>query len=323
MIITQTPLRLSFLGGNTDFRDYYLNYGGLVLTTTIDKYIYCIVKERFDDLIIVNYTIKETVTNVNNLKHGLVREALNLLKITKGIEISFLADIPTEGTGLGSSSAVTIGVLNALHAYLGQNVSSKQLAEEAITIELDTLRKPIGVQDQHAIALGGLRAIEFSPLGVVAGQKIIIPESVKEDFNNSLMLFYTGITRKAESVLSSFDVSKNKTLLHQNKVFANDGVVSLLKGNLKRFGGLLDLYWEVKKQLSDKVSNVEIDEMYRLAKGAGAIGGKIIGAGGGGFLLVMFPANKRAKVREALKDYKELPFRFSNAGSKVIFNIHG
>jgi len=188
MIITQTPLRLSFLGGNTDFRDYYLNYGGLVLTTTIDKYIYCIVKERFDDLIIVNYTIKETVENVDELKHELVREALKLLKITKGIEISFLADIPTQGTGLGSSSAVTIGVLNALHAYLGENVSSWQLAEEAINIELDILEKPIGVQDQHAIALGGLRAIEFSPSGQVAGHKVIIPESVREDFNNSLML---------------------------------------------------------------------------------------------------------------------------------------
>ena len=321
MIITQTPLRLSFLGGNTDFRDYYLNYGGLVLTTTIDKYIYCIVKERFDDLIIVNYTIKETVENVDELKHELVREALKLLKITKGIEISFLADIPTQGTGLGSSSAVTIGVLNALHAYLGENVSSWQLAEEAINIELDILEKPIGVQDQHAIALGGLRAIEFSPSGQVAGHKVIIPESVREDFNNSLMLFYTGITRKAEDILFSLDTQKHKPLLDQNKVFAHDGTKALLQGNLKRFGELLRIYWEVKKQLSDKITNPKIDSMYQLAKNAGVIGGKIIGAGGGGFLLVMFPANKRAKVREALKDYKELPFRFSNAGSRVIFNI--
>ena len=321
MIITQTPLRISFLGGNTDFPDYFLNYGGLVFTTTIDKYIYCIVKERFDDLIIVNYTIKETVENVNDLKHDLVREALKLLKITKGIEISFLSDIPTKGSGLGSSSAVTIGVLNALHTFSGETVGSQQLAEEAIEIELHILKRPIGVQDQHVIAMGGLRAIEFAQSGQVTGQKIIIPESVKEDFNNSLMLLYTGITRKAEDVLFSFDTEGNKPLLDQNKVFAKDGVIALLQGDLKKFGELLHTYWEVKKQLSDKVSNPKIDSMYKLAINAGAFGGKIIGAGGGGFLLVMFPANKRAKVREALKDYKELPFRFSNHGSRVIFNI--
>lgn|SRR3990167_6088588 len=320
MVISQTPLRISFLGGNTDFREYFFNYGGLVVTTTIDKYIYCIVKKRFDDLIIVNYTIKETVDVVDDLKHDLVREALKLLKINKGIEISFLADIPTQGTGLGSSSAVTIGVLNALHTYLGENVGAQKLAEEAVRIELDILGKPIGIQDQNAIALGGLRAIEFSPVGKVTGAKIEIPESVKEDFNNSLMLFYTGITRKSEEILSSFDVSNNKALLDLSKVFADDGVIALLKENLKRFGKLLDLYWKSKKQLSDKISNEQIDKMYESAKKAGVIGGKVIGAGGGGFLLVMFPANKRAKIREALKDYKELPFRFSNVGSKIIFN---
>ena len=321
MIITQTPLRVSFLGGNTDFREYFLNYGGLVLTTTIDKYVYCIVNERkFDNQIWVNYSIKEIVDNVDDLKHELVREALKLLGIDGGIEISFLADIPTQGTGLGSSSAVTIGVLNALHTYLGENVSSQQLAEEAIKIELDILGKPIGIQDQHAIALGGLRAIEFNPSGKVVGQKVVIPESVREDFNNSLMLFYTGITRKAEEVLSSLDISKSKPLLDQNKVFADWGIETLLEGNLRRFGKILDTYWEVKKQLHDKVTNPQIDSMYEKAKGGGAIGGKVIGAGGGGFLLVMFPANKRAKVREALEDYKELPFRFNNHGSRVIFN---
>lgn len=320
MIITSTPLRISLLGGNTDFREYYLNYGGLVLTTTIDKYIYCIVKERFDDLIYINYSEKEIVENVDDIKHDLVREALKLLEITKGIEISFLADIPTQGTGLGSSGAVTVGVLNALHTYIGENVSSQQLAEEAVKIELDILGKPIGVQDQHAVALGGLRAIEFASSGQVYGRKVVMQESVKEDFNNSLMILYTGITRKAEEVLSLFDISENLPLLHQNKVLANDGITALLKGDLKKFGKLLDFYWVAKKQLSNKISNPEIDSMYGLAKKAGAIGGKVIGAGGGGFLLVMFPANKRAKVREALNDYKELPFRFSNSGSRVIFN---
>jgi D-glycero-alpha-D-manno-heptose-7-phosphate kinase len=321
MIISQTPLRLSLLGGNTDFREYFLNYGGLVLTTTIDKYIYCIVKERFDDLIIVNYTIKETVENIDDLKHELVREALKLLKITKGIEITFLADIPTQGTGLGSSSAVTIGLLNALHTYLGDTIGAEQLAREAIKIELDILGKHIGVQDQHAIAMGGTRLIELTPGGEAFGFKVQMEDSIKEDFNNSLMLIYTGITRKSDDILSGLDIKRDKVLLDQNKQFAKDGVVALLKGNLKKFGNILNDYWEIKKQLSNKITNKEIDKMYKTAMKAGAIGGKVVGAGGGGFLLVMFPANKRAKIRETFKKYKELPFRFSTGGSKIIFNV--
>ena len=321
MILTQTALRLSLLGGNTDFRDYFLNYGGLVLSTTIDKYIYCIVKKRFDDKIIVNYTIKETVDDVNDIKHELVRESLKMLGITKGIEITFLADIPSEGTGLGSSSAVTIGLLNALHNYQGQSVTNQQLAEEAINIELDVLKKPIGIQDQHAIALGGLRCIQMTQLGEVFGMKVEMNESVKEDFNNSLMLFYTGVSRKTDGVLKGFDVMDNRKLLDQNKVLAKVGTEELLRGNLKKFGKLLDVYWNVKKQMNAKTTTTEIDKMYETAKKAGAIGGKVIGAGGGGFLLVMFPANKRAKIKNALKDYKELPFRFTDCGSRVIHNI--
>lgn len=319
MIITKTPLRISLLGGNTDFPEYYLNYGGFVLTTTIDKYIYCIIKKRFDDLVIINYSKKEIVEYVVDIKHDLVREALLLVGIAKGIEITFLADIPTEGTGLGSSSAVTIGLLNALHTYLGKTVNNEQLALEAIEIELKILKRNIGVQDQYAISMGGLRAFEFMPSGRVIGHRVEITESVREDFNNSLMLLYTGITRKSEDILSTFNVDENKPLLDQNKMFAHDGVVALLKGDLGKFGGLLHTYWEVKKQLSDKVSNPEIDKMYELARKAGAMGGKIVGAGGGGFLLVMFPAHKRAAIRKALHQYRELPFRFSDIGSTVIF----
>lgn len=320
MIITRTPLRLSLLGGNTDFRDYFLNYGGLVFTATIDKYIYCIVVKRFDDLIVVNYSDKEIVEKVYDLKHDLVRESLKLLNITKGIEITFLSDIPSEGSGLGSSSAVAIGVLNALHTYLGESVSSYHLANEAVHIELDTLKKPIGIQDQHAIALGGLRAIEFTTSARIIGQKVLITESIKEDFNNSLMLFFTGIHRKTSDILSSFNVETHKPLLDQNKVFAQEGVEALLKGNLAKFGEILDTYWTMKKHFIGNVTTSEIDTMYEKAKRAGAIGGKIIGAGGGGFLMVVFPANKRMAIREALHNYKELPFRFSESGSTVIFN---
>lgn len=321
MIISQTPLRISFLGGNTDYREYYFNYGGLCLDTTIDKYIYCIVKKRFDDFIYVNYSEKEVVSKVDDIEHDLVREALKLTGIEKGIEISFMADIPTQGSGLGSSSSVLVGVLNSLHSYLGHSIESKRLAEEAIKIELDILGKPIGVQDQHIAVMGGLRLIEFNPGGDVSGKRIEIDESVKEDFNNSLMLFHTGISRKADEILSKFDVSQNKSNLDEKKDLARFGMECLLKGDLKRFGGLLNMGWSKKKQLSDNKSNRKIDVMRDTAMKAGAFGSKIIGAGGGGFLLVMFPANKRAKIREALKDYQEMPFRFSGYGSRVIINI--
>lgn len=322
MIITSTPLRVSFLGGNTDFPEYYLNYGGLVLTTTIDKYIYCIVKERkFDNKIIVNYSVKEEVERVEDLKHELVREALKLVGIKGGIEISFLADIPTQGTGLGSSSAVTVGVLNALHTFKGENIGAEELAWQAVKIEIDILKKPIGIQDQHAVSVGGLRKISINPVDSVLCQKIMMDESIKEDFNNSLMLLYTGVTRKTESVLSTFSVEKNVKLLHQNKELARMGVDNLLRGQLKQFGKNLDFYWDLKKTMNGKVTNGEIDKMYEKAKKAGAYGGKVIGAGGGGFLLIMFPASRRAKIREALKEYKELPFRLADDGSKVILNI--
>ncbi len=322
MIITQTPFRISLFGGNTDFREYFLKHGGSVLTATLDKYIYCIVKERFDDLIIVNYSDKETVKNVDELKHDLAREALNLLGITKGIEISFLADIPSHGTGLGSSSSVVVGLLNALHAYLGESVSANRLAEEAVKIEIDILGAPIGIQDQYAVAFGGIRTFEFKAgSGKIVTKKVEILDSVREDFNNSLMLFYTGITRKTGEILSTLDISKETEALNQKKKLVTNGVHSLVSGNLRAFGEVLNGSWSMKKKSSSETANQEINLMYKKALAAGALGGKLIGAGGGGFLLIMFPANKRAKIRRALRDYKELSFRFNDFGSRVIFNI--
>ncbi len=319
MIITQTPLRISFLGGGTDFPEYYQKYGGLVLTSTINKYIYCIVKKRFDDLIYIDYSQKEIVDNVNDIKHDLVREAMKMTGITKGIEISFLSDIPTEGSGLGSSSAVTVGVLNALHAYKGEYVMSEYLAKEAVLVELGLLRKHIGIQDQYAVALGGLRYVEFDTKHNIKSLKTEIEST--EDFNNSLMLFYTGVTRKANDVLATFDPIKNKKHLDRVKMLTEQGLELLEKDDLKKFGHKLDEYWNLKKEMNANTTNSQIDEMYKLALDAGADGGKVIGAGGGGFLLVMFPAGIRSQIRKALNGYKELPFRFSDSGSKIILNI--
>src|SRR3990167_1030383 len=206
MIITKTSLRLSLLGGNTDFPKYFRKYGGACLTTTIDKFIYCIVKKRFDDLIYINYSVKEKVEKVEDIKHDLVREAMKLVGVKEGIEITFLSDIPSEGSGLGSSSAVVIGVLNALHNFMGESVTSRQLAQEACKIEVDILKKPIGYQDQYAIAFGGCNLIEY-------GKEITLrPFELNKE---CLLLFYTGITRKTTDVLSSLKLDKK--ILDKNK----------------------------------------------------------------------------------------------------------
>ena len=322
MIVTQTPVRLSLFGGNTDFKEYYIEHGGSVLTAAIDKYVYCIVKERFDDLIIVNYSDRESVTDVNDLKHDIAREALKLMGIEKGIEISFMADIPGRGTGLGSSSSIAVGLLNALHTHLGQTVSANRLAKEAIQIEIDILKNPIGVQDQYAAAFGGFKTFEFTPIwGKVRSEEVDMSISDKEDFDNSLTLFYTGVTRKANDILSEFNVSDNIDGLYKKKRLVEDALEVLKSGDLGKFGNLLNDSWNTKRKDNTLTTNDEIDSMYDLAMSAGAIGGKLIGAGGGGFLLVMFPANKRAKIVSALKDYKEMPFRLIDFGSRVVFNI--
>ena len=309
MIITQTPLRISLLGGNTDFREYFEKYGGAVLTTTIDKYVYCIVKKRFDNQIWINYSIKEIVNNVKDIKHDLVKEAMKLVGVQSGIEITFLSDVPSEGSGLGSSSAVTIGILNALHHYKNENVTAGQLAEEACKIEIDILKKPIGVQDQYAVAFGGFNLIEF-------GEKITLNPINPFFLQDYLMLLYTGITRKADDILSKMKL--NKKILDATKKLAYAGYDPNI--NYEDFGKLLNDYWNLKIKLNNHVTNNTIDKMYVRALEAGALGGKIVGAGGGGFLLLVVPLNKRNAVSNEL-GLRELSFNFSNFGSKVIFDI--
>lgn len=315
MIITQTPLRLSFLGGNTDFPKYYQKRGGAVLTTAIDKYIFCIVKERFDDEIRINYSIKEKVTRVDDIQHELVREAMRLVGVSKCIEITFLSDIPSEGSGLGSSSSVTVGVLNALHNFVGNNVGAKQLAQEACKIEIDILKKPIGIQDQYIAAFGGLNLIEFN--SEVKVRPIDLPPHVRSDLEGSIMLFYTNRTRKSSDVLSKMRL--NNRILDRNKELAFKGRDALKHGDIATLGKLLDEYWNLKKKLNGRVSDPQIDKMYEAAVSAGAYGGKILGAGGGGFLALIVPGDKRAAIREKLK-CREVPFGLARGGSKVIFD---
>jgi len=308
MIITATPLRVSLLGGNTDFPEYFEKHGGAVLTTTIDKYVYCIVKKRFDDEIWINYSIKEKVKRVEDIKHDIVRVAMKMVGIKKGIEITFLSDIPSEGSGLGSSSAVAVGVLNALYTYKGENVSANYLAKQACYIEIVALKKPIGYQDQFAVAHGGFNLIEFTDIVKVLP---IDPKEIEDYF----MLLYTGKTRKSEKILSKMKLDKEildkvKGEIYQKLDNITDPTI---------LGDLLERYWVFKKLLNKTVTNKAIDKMHTNTLKAGAWGGKIVGAGGGGFMLLVVTPERKKDVRAL--GYKELPFKLSKYGSRVIFNI--
>ncbi len=323
MIITQTPLRISFLGGGTDFSGFYREYGGCVVTTAIDKYVYCILQKRFDDMIVVGYSKKEWVEKVDMLEHELVREAMKKTGVSRGIEITTLSDVPAAGTGLGSSSTVTVGVLNALYQYTGRAKSSEQLAQEACEIEIDILGKPIGVQDQYIAAYGGLNFIEFRKDGVISVEPLNLGEELLDDLNSSMMVFFTGKTRQAASILKEQkeNIEKKNRVLQEMAQQARVGRRLLQEGRVAALGKMLDEGWRLKKSLASKISDSEIDKIYAAAKKAGAYGGKISGAGGGGFLTVFVPSTKREKVREALKGLREMPVALEKDGSKVIFNV--
>ena len=324
MIVTQTPLRISFFGGGTDFPDYYRRVGGSVLTTAIDKYVYVIVKRRFDDAIYINYSSKEIVGTVDEIRHDLVRESMRITGVKKGVEITTLADVPSTGTGLGSSSAVTVGLLHALHTYQGRLVDAPTLAEEACHIEIDTLARPIGKQDQYIAAHGGIRTIQFQPDDQVCAETITAPANVLLRLQRSLLIFFTGRTRSSADILRHQQerISRNQTDLDQLKACAHEAQNLLANGQLDEFGNLLDTAWTHKKLLAKGISDSSIDDLYTRARAAGALGGKLSGAGGGGFLLLYTPLSKQNAVRAALNPLRELPIAFEPSGSRVVLNIH-
>lgn len=322
MIITKTPLRISFLGGGTDFRAFFQQEEGWVLSSAIDKYIYVVIKERFDSKIRVGYTRTELVDTIEEVHHELVRESLRKTGITQGVEIATMADIPSEGSGLGSSSTVTVGLLNAMYAYLGTPVTHEQLAKEACEIEIDVLGKPIGIQDQYIAAYGGHRFLFFGRDNQICVQHLGLNEQQIRKLNQNLLLFYTNIARKAESVLTEQvqNMDTKVAVLRQMKALALQAKTALEVHAFDEFGALLDESWQLKKQLASRISNSVIDDMYNAARKAGAIGGKITGAGGGGFLLLYCPPQQQEEVRHVLRELRELPFRLEPTGSKVIFN---
>jgi len=323
MIITQTPLRIGLLGGGTDLPGYYREHGGRVLNCAIDKYVYVIVKQRFDDDIYVNYSRKEIVSDVDEIEHELVREAMKMSGVTSGVEITTLADIPSSGSGLGSSSAVTVGLLNALFTYQGRQLPAEDLAERACTIEIDYCGKPIGKQDQYIAALGGIRDLRFGPGESVVADEILFSAAERRTLQGEILLFYTGITRSANTILAEQSANVGMVLpqLHLLRDLAGKAVVGLQSGDFAALGAAMREGWEAKRQLASGVSSQQLDSAVQGALDAGAYGAKVTGAGGGGFLLVICPAEAQRAVRESLRDMQELPVKLDRLGSRVVLNV--
>jgi D-glycero-alpha-D-manno-heptose-7-phosphate kinase len=323
MIITQTPLRIGLLGGGTDLPGYYREHGGRVLNCALDKYVYVIVKQRFDDDIYVNYSKKEIVSRVDDLEHELVREAMQMTGVANGVEITTLADIPSAGSGLGSSSAVAVGLVHALLAYQGRQVSAEELAERACTIEIERCGKPIGKQDQYIAALGGIRDIHFGPGEEVVAEELGLSAAERRALQQQIMLFYTGVTRSADPILAeqNANVEATRPQLDLLRDLAGFAVERLRSGDVDAIGPAVRESWEAKRKLASGVSNDQIDRAVTRALDAGASGVKLTGAGGGGFLLVICSMERQRAVRESLADMRELPVKLDRLGSRVVLNV--
>jgi len=317
MIISKTPLRISFAGGGSDLRSYYEKEPGKVLSTSINKYVYVIIKKRFDKMIYINYSKKEIVRSVDDIKHDLVREALRKTGIKNGVEITTLSDIPS-GSGLGSSSAITVGLLNAMYNYQNIIKSQKKLAEEACDIEIDICKNPIGKQDQYGCALGGVKKIEFNTNGKVKVKKI---NSNFSKLDRNLYLCFTEVTRSANIILSKQFNSQEKNKLNNSMLIKSVDKFedTILSGSFDKIGNLLDKMWKIKKEMAEGISNESIEKLYQEGISAGALGGKVLGAGGGGFILFYVPINNQKAFEDKMIKNTFLDFNFETHGSKIIF----
>ncbi|OGR90359.1 MAG: GHMP kinase [Elusimicrobia bacterium RBG_16_66_12] len=320
MIISRTPFRISFVGGGTDLSAFYRRRAGAVVSTAIDKYMYVTVNRYFDDSIILKYRRTELVQRVSDIRHPILRECLRLVGIERGIEITSMADV-VGGTGLGSSSSFTVGVLHALHAFKGEYRTAEELAREACRIEIEILKEPIGKQDQYIAAYGGFQSIEFMPDETVRVDPIVLSEKTRAALAERTLLLYTGVTRKAGPVLRRFRAKfeANDRQMTRLRDLAHEAREALRDGDVDALGPLLHEGWEIKKSISGGISNPGIDRAYAAARKAGAAGGKILGAGGGGFLLLYIPAAKRRMVRCALSSWREIPFGLEAEGSKIVY----
>lgn len=324
MIITRTPLRMSFVGGGSDMPAYYEKFGGAVISTAIDKYVFITVNKKFDDDIRISYSKTEEVKQVGEIEHSIVRAALTKAGITGGVEITTIADIPSSGTGLGSSSAFTVGLLHALYAYKGVYAGAAQLGEESCAIEIDVCGAPIGKQDQYAAAFGGFNRIMFHKDGTVDVEPLICPVSAVRALEENIVMLYTGRTRNANSILSeqSRKSASSKTVqetLHAMTAQTVDFARAMQAEDCDAVGEILHEAWRLKRSLTGGISDSHIDAWYDKGRCAGAIGGKILGAGAGGFLMFYAPRDRHQAIIHALPELRPVPVRFERAGSNVIF----
>ncbi len=324
MIISRTPFRISFFGGGTDYPSWYRNHGGSVLVTTIDKYCYLSCRYYppfFEHKFRLVYIKSENCKSIDQISHPAVREILRYLKWERGLEIHHIGDLPARG-GMGSSSSFTVGLLHALYGLQGRMLSKRQLAEESIHVEQEILRETVGSQDQVSAAYGGLNHIIFQTDGEVIVKPVTLSQERIHQLGSHLMLFYTGIKRTASHVAESYvnNIEDKNQQMHRMTEIVNEGI-AILNSNcdILDFGKLLHEAWRVKCSFSDRVSNSIVDELYAKAIAAGAIGGKIAGAGGGGFMVLFVPPEQRGQVREALRSLVHVPFRFEGQGSQIIF----
>ncbi|MEP4533397.1 MAG: hypothetical protein ABJ004_09930 [Cyclobacteriaceae bacterium] len=323
MIITKTPFRISFVGGGSDLPDFYREHPGAVLSTTINKYMYISSHQYFEnDKIRMKYSKTETVGNVEEITHPIFKEALKQFDIQGGVELSSIADVPA-GTGMGSSSSFTVGLLHNLYAIKGKHVSKEVLAQEACDIEINRLKEPIGKQDQYAAAYGGLNIFRFNSDETVGVEKLYLKNEISASLNENLIMFYTGSQRKANEILteqkSNTKAADKKATLIEMTQLVDELKSTLISEKLSDFGKLLHHNWLLKKQLASKISNGTINDAYDLALKNGALGGKLLGAGGGGFLLFYCEKENQPQLIEAMKPLRKIDFNLEHEGSKVIY----
>ena len=323
MIVSKTPLRMSFVGGGSDLPAFYREEVGAVLSTSIDKYMYICVNKKFDGRIRISYSKTEDVEKREMVEHPLVREALELVGIDSAIEIASMADIPSKGSGLGSSSTYTVGLLNALYAYLNQFASKEKLASQACEIEIDRCGEPIGKQDQYAAAYGGLNLIRFHPDDSVSVDPVICKPSLLQEMEDSTLVFFTGRTRSASSVLANQSVAMRtadrRVLMRRMVQLAFEMKEQLESGTLEHFGDLLDENWRLKSQLTSGITDPQIDAWYASGIAHGALGGKLLGAGNGGFMMFYAPKERHPHITAALSELEPVKFRFDRAGAQIVF----
>ena len=327
MIISRTPLRMSFVGGGSDLPVFYRKFGGAVVSTAIDQYVYITVNKKFDEKIRVSYSKTEEARTVDRIKHPLVREALKLLGMDGGLEITSVADIPGRGSGLGSSSTFTVGLLHALHAYAGRHASADQLAREACDIEIDRCGEPIGRQDQYAAAFGGLNFIRFNPDDSVIVEPIICQRETMAQFQAHTLVFYTGITRSASAILQHHQAALAGEKKKQNATkrmveLAHELRRELQQNRVAACGEILHEGWRLKRTITEGITTDAIDDWYEKARRAGALGGKLLGAGTGGFLYFFAPPDKHEAIAHALVDLRRMDFHLEPGGSRILFVHH-